>query len=244
MAAIGSSLDPAGALAGIRDRLAPTDSIERHVLAAELLGGAHTVVDVGGTRGSLARFMPGAVITSVNITADADIEIRPGPGALPIDDSSFDASVSLDTLEHIPRTDRAQFVSEFLRIARQRAVLACPLGGPVRSQHESDNHDWYMKLTGESHPWIREHLEHGPPTEVELGELFDAPGWRSRLYFNGDIRETSAQFRLSTSSSHSGKISDRLRWVRHRVRANPMLELSESSTPWTNRVFVVAERLR
>ncbi len=228
----------------MREWMAPNDSRERHEIAAFLLDPARSIVDVGGARGALAAFMTGVSITSVNITPDADIEIAPGPGALPIGDASFDAAVSLDTLEHIPRADRKQFVTELLRVANSRVVLGCPLGGPVRSQHEAENDAWFFALTGEHHRWIHEHIEHGPPTESELGELFDVPAWRATLLFSGDIRETSTQFRLSEASLRRRRPTDVARWFWHRVRARPRLELSTDSDPWTNRVFVVAERGR
>src|SRR5688572_30343244 len=95
----------------LRARLEPTDGLERHILAARLLGSPRTVVDVGGISGQLATHLDGAAITAVNVDEPADVLIDAGPHELPFPDRAFEASASLDTLEHIPRADRALFVS-------------------------------------------------------------------------------------------------------------------------------------
>jgi hypothetical protein len=226
----------------LRQRLAPTDGVERHVLTARLLGHPSTVVDIGGGSGQLGAYLPGAAITEVNIDPSADVVIEPGPHELPFDDRAFEASASLDTLEHIPVADRELFVREMLRVARRRSVVCCPLGSSARSHVEQADNAWYRELTGSDHPWISEHLEHGPPTVADLERLFTSTEHDIRLLFSGDLRVTSRQFRLAEMANRTRRPFDLARWAAYRLPRKPDLSLADSPSPTTNRVFVVAER--
>jgi len=226
----------------IRQWLVPTDTIERHVLTAKLLGRPATVVDVGDTSRNLAVYLPGARITAVNVDAHADVVIEPGPHLLPFPDGSFEAAASLDTLEHIPRGDRQLFVTEMLRVVRQRAVLCCPLGTPARNEIEQADNAWYRRLTGVEHPWISEHLAYGPPTLHDLFGLFAVDGYTVSVRFSGDVRATSRQFRMAEASLHARRPQDIARWAGFRLTHRPDLGLTRESSEHSNRVFVIAER--
>jgi hypothetical protein len=226
----------------LRERLVPTDGLERHILTARLLGSPATVVDVGGISGHLAAHLDGARVTAVNVDEPAEVLIEPGPHPLPFGDGEFEASASLDTLEHIPRPDRRLFVAESLRVAARRMVLCCPLGTPVRAEIEAADNAWYRELTGNEHPWISEHLEHGPPTLDELRELAEGDGRRVSYRFNGDVRATSRQFRMAETSVVTRRPRAMLRWAAFRLPHKPDLGLSDRPSETTNRVFVIADR--
>jgi hypothetical protein len=226
----------------LRDRLSPTDGIERHVVTARLLGSPATVVDVGGAPGQLAADLDGATVTAVNVDPGADVLIEAGPHPLPFTDRSFEAAASLDTLEHIPRPDRATFVRELLRVADRRVVMCCPLGSPLRSEVEAADNAFYRDLTGGDHPWISEHLEHGPPTLPELEELFSSGEHDVRFHFNGNLCVTSRQFRMSERSQFTRRPRAMARWAAFRLRHGPDLAITDSPSASTNRVFVVADR--
>jgi hypothetical protein len=125
----------------LRDRLVPTDGLERHIVTADLLGQPATVIDIGGISGHLAAHLGGAAVTAVNVGEPAEVVIDPGPHPLPFADREFEASASLDTLEHIPRADRPLFVREMLRVTDRRAVLCCPLGAPRRGGVGQSGHN-------------------------------------------------------------------------------------------------------
>ena len=98
-----------------RDRyFTPIDTLERHVVVAQLLGSPRTVVDVGGVPGQLGGALLDSAITALNVQPPADLLMDPGP--LPFRDRTVEAVTSLDTLEHVPPEDRAAFVAELLRI--------------------------------------------------------------------------------------------------------------------------------
>jgi SAM-dependent methyltransferase len=226
----------------LRDRFVPTDDIERHIVSARLLGSSATVVDVGGGAGDLAAYLNGAAVTAVNVDPSADVVIEHGPHPLPFADGAFEAAASLDTLEHIPRADRPAFVREMLRVAQRRAMLCCPLGSPLRSDVEAADNAFYRELTGDDHPWISEHLEHGPPTLAELEALFASGDHDVRFHFNGDLRLTSRQFRMAARSNVTRRPRDIARWAAFRLRHRPDIAIADRATPSTNRVFVVADR--
>lgn len=229
-------------LQSLRDLLVPTDGLERHIVTARLLGSPATVVDVGGIAGHLAAHLDRAVVTTVNVDEDADVVIAPGPHPLPFADREFEAAASLDTLEHILRADRPGFVRETLRVAERRVVLCCPLGSPLRDEIEAADNAFYRELTGRDHPWISEHLEHGPPTLPDLEELFASDHHAVRFLFNGDLRVTSRQFRMAENSNVTRRPDHVARWVAFRTRHRPDVGISDEHTPSTNRVFVVADR--
>jgi SAM-dependent methyltransferase len=226
----------------LRDHFVPTDDIERHIVSARLLGSPATVVDVGGGAGDLAAYLNGAAVTTVNVDPSADVVIEPGPHPLPFADGAFEAAASLDTLEHIPRADRPAFVREMLRVAQRRVVLCCPLGSQLRSDVEAADNAFYRELTGDDHPWISEHLEHGPPTLPELEALFASGDHDVRFHFNGDLRVTSRQFRMVESSNVTRRPRDIARWAAFRLRHRPDIAIVDCATEGTNRVFVVADR--
>lgn len=62
------------------------------------------------------------------------------------------------------------------------------------------------------------------------------------LYFNGDLRATSRQFRMAERSNVSRRPRDITRWAAFRVRHRPDVAIADDPTPSTNRVFVVADR--
>jgi SAM-dependent methyltransferase len=105
--------------------------------------------------------------------------IQAPPGPLPFVDGAFDTVLSLDTLEHVPRTERAPFVADLARVAARRVLLACPtaeaagIDATVRARYESN---------GVPVPaWLSEHDEHGLPTREDIGAFFaDVPGYRAR----------------------------------------------------------------
>ena len=50
---------------------------------------------------------------------------------LPFSDRAFEVVVAVDLLEHVAAEDRPQAVREICRVARSRAVIACPAGEPA-----------------------------------------------------------------------------------------------------------------
>ncbi len=82
-------------------------------------------------------------------------------------DSSFDAVVALDVLEHLHPDDRSQAVREICRVARARAVIACPAGKAALAADRRIAEDFAAQGT-KCPGWLTEHLENGFPEADEL----------------------------------------------------------------------------
>jgi hypothetical protein len=223
--------------------LTAADTWERHLVVGALAGRPRTVLDVGGLRGQLADFLPGASVISANITAPTDVLIDSGP--LPFKDRSFDVVTSLDTLEHVPRPDRPGFVAELVRVASRKLVLCCPLGTPEHVAAEREVQEWYRVLTGDDHPWLAEHIELGLPTDVELREALEqaiSEHDEVQLRYHGDFRVTNEQFRSIVSARHNPRPRTVLSFAGQRLTHRPDLALSDSPAQESNRVFALVVR--
>jgi hypothetical protein len=224
----------------VADRvLSAPDTWERHLIVADLVGAPEQLVDVGGLPGQLESFLPSTRVLAVNVSEPADLIVA--PERLPFTDAAFEASTSLDVLEHVPPADRPRFVAELLRVTGRRAVLCCPLGTPEHEASEREIQAWYRSVAGDDHPWLAEHLGYGLPTLEELEGAFAGHGRRVSLRFHGDFREVNEQFRMLVLARHGKRPSFLLDYARFRLPYRPRIELAATPTPYSNRVFVTAD---
>jgi SAM-dependent methyltransferase len=227
----------------LRDHaLSAPDTWERHLIVAELVRDARSVLDVGGLPGQLDAFIPEAKVLAANIAEPADLIVD--PASLPFRDGVFDATTSLDVLEHVPARDRPRFVAEQLRVSGGRTVLCCPLGTPEHVEAEQEINAWYRELTGDDHPWLVEHGRNGLPTLDELRDAFAVHDGPVRFAFHGDFREVNEQFRRIVLARHRHRPGDVLGYAAFRLPYRPSTALSDTPSPYANRVFVIADRAR
>jgi hypothetical protein len=226
-------------LADDRVLFAP-DTIERHLIVADLLGAPARVLDVGGLPGQLNRYLPTSKVVAANVEEPTDILIP--VDRLPFTDAAFTATTSLDVLEHVPPDNRPRFIAEMLRVTEERSVLCCPLGSPEHDQLEADVDTFYREVTGDGHPWLREHLRYGLPTLESIRSHYEEAGATVRFAFHGDARETTRQFRTVVLARMRHRPSDLARFASFRLPYRPRTTLLESPTPWTNRVFAIVDR--
>ena len=105
--------------------------------------------------------------------------IKAPAGPLPFRDGAFHTVLSLDTLEHVPRPDRAPFVAELARVAAHRVLLACPTAECAGVDTAIRNR--YLALGVQVPSWLSEHDEHGLPTREEIDSFIAAvPGFSVR----------------------------------------------------------------
>jgi SAM-dependent methyltransferase len=218
--------------------------------AAILDGGGRptgSVLDVGCGPHGFACAHPDVPFVGLDVefpqaVASSMTAIQAPSGSLPFVDGAFDTVLSLDTLEHVPRAERAPFIAELMRVAARRVLLACPtaeaarIDAAVRARYAS---------SGVPVPtWLSEHDEHGLPTREEIeGFVADVPGFRARpwpmangllaaLLAWGDLFEFGAEARREFAEH-------RAEWVRllegasfgSSFRGGWVLERTEPVTP-------------
>lgn len=185
---------------GIRqlNHLVRFEPILRHLLEVNPDGRAMTVLDVGAGSAGVTTLLPGEW-RSTALDADFEDYSQTGRGvtlhadqvlgdvrALQFADNSFDAVVALDVLEHLSPGDRSRAVQEICRVARTRAVIACPAG---EAALEADRRlAARFDAKGLECPgWLAEHLENGFPEAQELAATASGYG-RVELENNESIR--------------------------------------------------------
>jgi hypothetical protein len=214
------------------------DTAERHRIVASLASSPRTVLDVGGVRGQLAPFLPGAEITAVNVSGDGNVTFD--GVTLPFPDGSFEAVTSLDVLEHIAPAQRPRHLDECLRVASRVVVLCCPAGTPEHVAAERELADWYAGVFGSRHPFLEEHLAIGLPSPAELAELAARAG--GRLRFHGDFRRTNAEFRITMLARHRPSPRRLARFARTRLRTAEGWPLTAAATAVSNRAYLVVQK--
>jgi len=214
------------------------DLYERHHIVSRILNrcGTETVVDVGGTAGTLQMFSKNLQILVVNIDDSGDLMCA--GRSLPFADNSVDAVVSLDTLEHIPSQDRKHFVQEMLRVSGKDVVFCTPLGSNLHRRIEIElNEAWRLQFGGDFR-FLREHIEFGLPTLLEIKGILE--GWHYQLFFVGDVRLAAFLFR-----NHMRLLRSRIPLVWRLSRLLNFsstflfcfLRVSGEPTQFTNRVY-------
>jgi len=173
----------------------PFDQYPRYRLVSELLLAAAgeprqlSVLDVGGCRGALARFLPLAWVAVADLEAGDDRRraVIADGAALPFRDASFDAVVAVDTLEHVPPAHRRAFVAECARVARRWVLLVGPYAAPRVVEAEALLARFLGQGLGLDHRFLEEHLRHGLPDRYATQRQLDGLGARTMVAGHGQL---------------------------------------------------------
>lgn len=158
-------------------------------------GSAISILEVGCGSEGLAEFYP--CLNNDSYTVDSlDVVLpenalsrkypepfnRPmlGDGChIPFDDESRDFVISIDSLEHVPASNRFSYLRELLRVARRGVLLTCPMqssgGKYVGDEYDAKYQEWYTERFGNPNLTISEHLKFGDPSVDQLNEFFVNP---------------------------------------------------------------------
>ena len=155
-----------------RKYLLPPDVFFRHLLAMrelEKIPDLKTVLDVGGSLGEFRKFFRSdlKVVTADVIGGDVIYDGH----RLPFKNNSFDAVVSIDTLEHVPPLKRVELVGEFLRVAKNILVVIAPYAAPAHLKHELKLRKDYENKGKRIPGYLEEHLNYGLVTDKQISEI-------------------------------------------------------------------------
>jgi len=149
------------------------------------VGEVRRLIEVSSGRGGIAWIFREAGLQICLVDRSPDL-LRDGRGGnawrvcadacrLPFPDDSFDAAVSLDTVEHLPQTLRAPFLRELKRVTKRAVIVTCPLqssDGEFQGQEfDLQLHEEIAKRKGVQPEWLEEHIAMGHPTREALCEL-------------------------------------------------------------------------
>ena len=227
------------------------DVYERHTVVRELLAGvlgtdaAATVLDVGGRRGLLAAYVPYAV-TAVNPDGTGDQTID--GTTLPFGAGSFDAVVTIDTLEHVVPGERAAFLRMCDAVARRVLIVAAPFGSAAHSARERDLNERYAAVFGAPHAYLAEHVANGLPTLDDLHAIvadLQPAAWR--IVYAGDYRWQADAFERAMAAAHRPRWQAAALNLYNQAAASALFHavaLRDTPDATANRFYLVVEKRR
>jgi len=156
--------------------------LKRHVVGTGL------ILEVGSGSFGLAHFHRGEIVgCDVNFPGVAErnmLPVRCSGTQLPFPDSSFEAVVASDVLEHVPPDLRSEVVNEALRVARKLAVFAFPCGKEAHAVDEKFL-DFCRRRKLPPPSWLEEHMRYPFPEQGLLRGLGD--GWKVEGFGNEQL---------------------------------------------------------
>lgn len=173
------------ALANLGHRILGTRQIDQLIRFVPVLDALRDVapgrlLDVGSGSTGIAPLLPnGWRVTALDANfADYGATVTGRASArrvlgdvrrLPFPDAAFDVVVAVDLLEHVAPEGRGAAIDELCRVARHRAIVACPTGAAALTADR--NIKRLLEARGTTvPPWLDEHLDNGFPERTELAE--------------------------------------------------------------------------
>lgn len=148
------------------------------------------ILEVGSNSIGITPYVSSTVIgTDTVFSGDISRGLLPvvSKGPLPFRDRSFDAVVSMDTLEHVPREFRQGIFEEMFRVARRYVIIGFP-EGDAAEEHDHNMERWYVGKYGIAHPYFVEHRTYKLPRENEV-----------QKYLESAARSTKRTYRVQRS---------------------------------------------
>jgi len=147
------------------------------IIKGTLRKGGLRVLDVGGSPGLIADFLPHDYTLVLDPQPCAKPNYVRGDGnALPFADESFDLVTCLDTLEHIPREKREGFTEELFRVADDFVVITAPFADYNVQLAEQILYEFIRYVLKVEHEQLKEHIEYGLPRLGDSIEFLNRRG--------------------------------------------------------------------
>jgi len=154
------------------------DTYRRWYRIGQLIEGKNLkILDVGGSPDNeqLKLFIPHDITVANPAYNNID------GTDLPFKDAEFDVTISIDTLEHVPKEKRIRFIQELVRAAKTKTILACPFDEPFVAEMEKTIYE----IT--NHPILAEHISFGLPDLKETLAVIDSLGCTYSVYDNDSL---------------------------------------------------------
>ena len=237
-------------MSNLRTKLMPYDVYERHHVVSHLLqqslqnrNDQAQILDVGGRIELLEQFLPYA-ITSVN--PDGSGHLFASGTALPFATNSFDAVVSIDTLEHLPAEFRLPLLQECLRVSKEVVIIAAPFGTDEHIAYEKELHDYYRAVNGRSHQYLSEHIQFGLPTPTNLATFAQAlhPA-TTKLYYAGDYIWQGETLKRAIKANQQSAIKSKFTNFYNQLSSMALfhpINLETNFTTQTNRFYLLISK--
>lgn len=165
----------------------PFDVYTRNTLAAQSielivkhLKHPLKVLDFGGRSGEFEAFIPGQELSVIDIrepeTATDQQLLQQGryfvSSGIQTDLAAhtYDLATAFEVLEHVSPADRQPFLKEMWRVSKVGIIVSAPVDSPLNDAAERSLNSFFQRLTGESHPWLSEHLDNRPLPEAKVIE--------------------------------------------------------------------------
>jgi SAM-dependent methyltransferase len=141
------------------------------------------IIDVGAGSGRLELrlgrkdiFIYDTNEESINIARQNFKNVKVGSGkGLEYEDNYFDWAISIHTLEHVPKDDRANFILEMIRVSKEGVFLNFPEGKYAEKLCQNFLKSLHKKGM-EPNKWTVEHLKMGLPLYDEIKSIVEKQG--------------------------------------------------------------------
>lgn len=87
---------------------------------------------------------------------------------LPFRRNSYDLTLSVDVLEHLPANSREKVVFEQIRVTKNIAIIVVPVGEKSENQDKKLHQLWTKTFGNEGNQFLEEHLKNGLPKVEEI----------------------------------------------------------------------------
>jgi len=202
------------------------------------------ILDVGGRGGQLKDFLKEDEYYILDILNSEEKEENYIVGDIrdaPLRNSSFDIVISSDLYEHIPPRDRLRVISEMLRLSKNFVVLGAPFYSKEVEEAERRVYDFFLKVTGKPHPWLKEHIENGLPSKDELEAFLTKKGYE---FCCRETNNISNWFLLQSFIFYAyayGIPSEKVNKV-YRYYNENFVELGDFLKPTYRKIYLIGEK--
>jgi len=152
------------------------DVFRRWLTISELVPkGDFSILDIGGNPADEEiKMFFGDNITVVNPQYNT-------PATSNYGDRSFDFVISIDTFEHVLPDKRMYFLEEAIRLAKYKAIIACPFNEPFVADAEKLIYD----ITGNLN--LKEHIDNGLPDLYDVVKYLEEIDVAYGIYNNDNL---------------------------------------------------------